>query len=83
MGIIAAARNGSDPAAKRDADRQAVTVKDLAASKTGAKVVHLGQPAVDVLEKITKLERNPWVIVGTLPGDRLTDLQPFWQRLRS
>ena len=30
IGIIAAARNGGDPAAKRDADRQAVTVKDLA-----------------------------------------------------
>ena len=52
-------------------------------SKTGAKTVHLGQPAVDVLEKITKLEKNPWVIVGTLPGARLTDLQPFWQRVRA
>jgi integrase len=52
-------------------------------SKTGAKVVHLGQPAVDVLEKINKLEKNPWVIVGTLPGARLTDLQPFWQRVRA
>jgi hypothetical protein len=29
IGIIAAARNGDDPAAKRDADRQAVTVKEL------------------------------------------------------
>ena len=55
----------------------------LADSKTGAKVVHLGQPAADVLEKITKLEKNPWVIVGTLPGARLTDLQPFWQRVRA
>ena len=52
-------------------------------SKTGAKAVHLGQPAVDVLEKIAKLGKNPWVIVGTLPGARLTDLQPFWQRLRA
>ena len=30
ISIIAAARNGDDPAAKRDADRQAVTVKELA-----------------------------------------------------
>ena len=52
-------------------------------SKTGAKVVHLGQPAIDVLEKIAKVEKNPWVIVGTLPGARLTDLQPFWQRVRA
>lgn len=52
-------------------------------SKTGAKVVHLGQPAIEVLEKIERLEDNPWVIVGALPGARLWDLQPFWQRLRA
>jgi len=52
-------------------------------SKTGAKVVHLGQPAVEILEKIERVEGNPWVIVGTKPGARLTDLQPFWQRVRA
>ena len=52
-------------------------------SKTGAKVVHLGQPAVEVLEKIERVEGNPWVILGTKPGVRLSDLQPFWQRVRA
>ena len=52
-------------------------------SKTGAKVVHLGKPAVEILEKIDRVEGNPWVIVGTKPGARLTDLQPFWQRVRA
>lgn len=52
-------------------------------SKTGAKVVHLGQPAIEVLTGIKKVDKNPWVIVGTLPGARLTDLQPFWQRVRA
>jgi hypothetical protein len=52
-------------------------------SKTGAKVVHLGQPAVDILERIEWAEQNTWVIVGAKPGARLTDLQPFWQRLRA
>jgi integrase len=52
-------------------------------SKTGAKVVHLGQPAIDVLEKILRVEKNPWVIVGTKPGARFSDLQPFWQRVRA
>ena len=51
--------------------------------KTGAKVVHLGQPAIDVLKNITRLQDNPWVIVGALPGARLSDLQPFWQRVRA
>src|SRR5262245_19454419 len=52
-------------------------------SKTGAKVVHLGQPAVQVLAKIERVDGNPWVIVGTLPRSRLSDLQPFWQRVRT
>ena len=52
-------------------------------SKTGAKVVHLGQPAVEVLERIERVERNPWVIVGTKSGARLSDLQPLWQRVRA
>lgn len=52
-------------------------------SKTGAKVVHLGQPAVEVLAKIERVDGNPWVIFGTLPGSRLSDLQPFWQRVRA
>jgi integrase len=52
-------------------------------SKTGAKIVHLGQPAIEVPEKIARTEKNPWVIVGTKPDARLTDLQPFWQRVRA
>jgi integrase len=52
-------------------------------SKTGAKVVHLGQPAIQVLENIERLQDNPWVIAGALPGARLSDLQPFWQRVRA
>lgn len=52
-------------------------------SKTGAKVVHLGRPAVKLLETIARIQNNPWVIVGTKPSARLTDLQPFWQRARA
>jgi site-specific recombinase XerD len=36
-----------------------------------------------VLEKIERVDENPWVIVGTLPAARLSDLQPFWQRVRA
>ena len=52
-------------------------------SKSGAKVVHLGQPAVELLRDAHRIEGNPWVITGTLPGKRLSDLQPFWQRVRA
>ena len=52
-------------------------------SKTGAKVVHLGQPAVELLKAAERIEDDPWVITGTLEGKRLSDLQPFWQRVRA
>jgi integrase len=29
------------------------------------------------------LVNNPWVITGTLEGKRLSDLQPFWRRVRA
>ena len=57
-------------------------VLQLPDSKTGAKVVHLGSAAISVLQSIDKTEGNPFVIVGRNPGAHLTDLQPFWQRLR-
>jgi integrase len=52
-------------------------------SKTGAKVVHLGQPAIELIETAKQVADNPWVIIGTLEGKRLSDLQPFWQRVRA
>lgn len=62
-----------------DLENSALNLPD---SKTGAKTVHIGGPAVDALSKIERLPDNPWVITGTLPGTRLTDLQPPWQRIR-
>ena len=51
-------------------------------SKTGAKVVHLGEPAVQVLRGIARMEDNPWVITGRRPGSRLSSLQFPWGRIR-
>lgn len=52
-------------------------------SKTGAKTVHIGRPAVELLENAPVILGNPWVITGKIEGGRLTDLQPFWQRVRA
>ena len=52
-------------------------------SKTGAKVVHIGQPVADLLRDARRTDGNPWVIIGTLTGKPLSDLQPFWQRVRA
>ena len=58
-------------------------VLNLPDSKTGAKTVYLGKPAIDTLSRLRRLPRNPWVICGTKLGCRLIDLQPFWQRVRA
>ena len=63
-----------------DLDVPALRLRD---SKTGAKVVQVGQPVVDLLRGTERVEGNPWVITGTLPGKPLSDLQPFWQRVRA
>lgn len=63
-----------------DLDKAALHLPD---SKTGAKTVHLGQAAVNVLRNIERLLGNPWVITGRNPHQPLTDLQPFWQRVRA
>jgi integrase len=52
-------------------------------SKSGAKTVQLGQAAVDVLASIKRSPFNPHVITGTQPGKPLSDLQPFWRRVRA
>jgi integrase len=52
-------------------------------SKTGAKVVQIGAAALDVLQRLPRVAGNQWVLPGKLEGGRLTDLQPFWQRVRA
>ena len=51
-------------------------------SKTGARIVHLGRPAVAVLCGIARDEGNPWVITGRRPGSRLASLHYPWGRIR-
>lgn len=52
-------------------------------SKTGAKIVHFGKMAADVLKGIEKLDDNPYVVTGKKPGSHLTDLQHPWRRIRA
>ncbi|MDK9721941.1 MAG: site-specific integrase [Rhodospirillales bacterium] len=51
-------------------------------SKTGAKRVYLGPPALEVLAGVMRLENNDYVITGKLPGQYLTDLEHPWRRIR-
>lgn len=51
-------------------------------SKTGAKVIHLNQAAVDVLQRLPRVEGNPYVIVGAKDGGRWVNLRKVWVRVR-
>ena len=50
-------------------------------SKTGSKVVHLGDPAIAVLRGIPREEDNPWVLPGVKPGKHIADLHGPWRRI--
>ena len=51
-------------------------------SKTGAKRVYLGPAALVALSEIERIEDNPYVITGRLPGSHITDMQKPWRRIR-
>ena len=63
-----------------DFERQMLHLPD---SKTGRKTVYLGDAAIDVLNAIPRLQDNPFVISGRVPGQYLTDMQKPWRRIRS
>ena len=54
----------------------------LSDSKTGARVVHLGPPALNLLKSLKRQPENPWVICGKIPGTNRKEIQKFWQRIR-
>ena len=51
-------------------------------SKTGAKIVHLGDPAIAVLRGIPRPDDSPWVITGGKRDRPLHDLHYWWKRIR-
>jgi hypothetical protein len=51
-------------------------------SKTGAKVVHLGAPAIRIIGKIPEVIGNPYLLPGKKEGTHVTDLQACWVRIR-
>ncbi len=54
----------------------------LADSKTGAKLVPLGAPAIELLSALPRIEGNPYVLPGALPGKHYVGLEKAWRRLR-
>jgi len=58
------------------------TLLRLPDSKTGAKVIYLNAPALQILTDLPRLEGNPFVICGRREGARLINLQKPWRRIR-
>ena len=59
-----------------DLDRGELRLPD---SKTGARIVHLGDPAIEVLRGIQRKGDSPWVIRGLKRGTHLAFLHGPWR----
>jgi integrase len=62
-----------------DFSRQEIRLPD---SKTGAKTIHLPPPALNVLSTLPRMEGNPHVICGLVPGACLVNLEKPWRKIR-
>ena len=52
-------------------------------SKSGAKIVHLGDPAINVLRNLKRHADDPWASSGPNPGKPLRDVYHQWNRIRT
>lgn len=55
---------------------------NLPDSKTGAKRVPLSDAAFAILQRLPREPGNPYIIIGKVPGQHITDLQRPWRRIR-
>jgi integrase len=55
----------------------------LPETKTGAKVVQLSAPALEILSNIERRDGNPYVIVGQKRGSHLVNAQKPWRYIRT
>lgn len=62
-------------------DRQGRCLR-LPDSKTGSKVIPLGEPAMTVLDGLKTADGDPYVLKGTRPGGYFVGLGKAWRRMR-
>ena len=62
-----------------DLDNHCLRLSD---SKTGAKVIYLSPPALEVIAELEREDGNPFVIRGAKPGSHLVNLRKPWHRIR-
>jgi integrase len=52
-------------------------------SKTGAKIVPLGAPALELLASLPRIDGNPYVMPGEKEGQHLVGIPRVWERIRT
>jgi integrase len=52
-------------------------------SKTGKKTIYLGQAAIKELQRMPRIIGNPYVVVGNIHSQYLSDMQKPWRRIRT
>lgn len=55
---------------------------NLPDSKTGSKVIHLSDRAVNELRRLERVKGNPYVIVGARDGKPLQNIRKPWSKIR-
>ncbi len=63
-----------------DFDRGVLVLPD---SKTGAKLIHLSPPAIDILNKLPRLDTHEFVIAGGRKGKPYQGLNAIWEDVRA
>lgn len=63
-----------------DLQRGHLTLPD---SKTGQKVIFLNGAAIQLLQRLPRVDGNPHVFVGLRPGGHIINLQKPWRRIRT
>jgi integrase len=51
-------------------------------SKSGAKAVPLGAPALEVLNALPRIDGNPYILPGHVRGQHLANIDDFWRAVR-
>ena len=64
-----------------DVDRKSGELR-LRDAKTGARMVPLTPAALEVLAGVKRVRRSPWVFPARKPDRHLSDLRPYWHRVR-
>jgi integrase len=54
----------------------------LADSKTGRKTIYLSDGAITIVKGLTRIEDNPYLIVGDKEGSNRSDIKRPWEAIR-